>query len=127
MFTKNYPNPVANVDEVSAESLLVIKKPPIESPSVQPIVNGQENYLETRFICFAYRYKYENGEYSATSQWSAPAFVPKPFNFSIDSFLNEGMTNSFNSAIITYNSGGPLVVGIDLLFKKADGNIDSCN
>lgn len=122
--TKNYPNPVANVDGVSAESLLVIKKPPIESPSVQPIVNnGQENYLETRFICFAYRYKYEDGEYSATSQWSAPAFVPKPFNFSIDSFLNEGMTNFFNSAIITYNSGGPLVVGIDLLFKKADGNI----
>ena len=33
------------------------------------------------------------------------------------------MTNFCNSAIITYNSGGPLVVGIDLLFKKADGNI----
>ena len=122
--TRNYPNPVSNIDEVSAESLLVIKKPPVESPAVQPIVNnGQENYLETRFICFAYRYKYEDGEYSATSQWSAPAFVPKPFSFSIDSFLNEGMTNFCNSAIITYNSGGPLVVGIDLLFKKADGNI----
>ena len=122
--TANYPNPVANIDAVSAESLLVIKKPPVESPGVQPIVtNGQENYLDTRFICFAYRYKYANGEYSATSQWSAPAFVPRPFSFSIDSFLNEGMTNFCNSAIITYNSGGPLVVGIDLLFKKADGNI----
>ena len=122
--TTNYPNPVANIDAVSAESLLVIKKPPVESPGVQPIVtNGQENYLDTRFICFAYRYKYANGEYSATSQWSAPAFVPRPFSFSIDSFLNEGMTNFCNSAIITYNSGGPLVVGIDLLFKKADGNI----
>ena len=122
--TTNYPNPVANIDAVSAESLLVIKKPPVESPGVQPIVtNGQENYLDTRFICFAYRYKYANGEYSATSQWSAPAFVPRPFSFSIDSFLNEGMTNFCNSAIITYNSGDPLVVGIDLLFKKADGNI----
>jgi len=121
---KNYPDPILNIDQVSAESLLVIKKPPVESPNVQPIVNnGQENYLETRFICFAYRYKYEDGEYSATSQWSAPAFVPKPFGFSTDSYLNEGMTNFCNSAIITYNSGGPLVVGIDLLFKKADGNI----
>lgn len=121
---KNYPDPVLNIDQVSAESLLVIKKPPVESPLVRPIVNnGQENYLETRFICFAYRYKYEDGEYSATSQWSAPAFVPKPFGFSTDSYLNEGMTNFCNSAIITYNSGGPLVVGIDLLFKKADGNI----
>jgi hypothetical protein len=122
--TKNYPNPVANIDAVSAESLLVIKKPPVQAPGVQPIItNGQENYLDTRFICFAYRYKYDNGEYSATSQWSAPAFVPRPFSFSIESYLNEGMTNFCNSAIITYNSGGPLVVGIDLLFKKADGNI----
>ena len=121
---KNYPNPVSNIDGVSAESLLVIKKPPIESPSVQPFVNnGQENYLETRFICFAYRYKYSDGEYSATSQWSAPAFIPKAFNFSVDSYLNEGMTNFCNSAKIFYNSGGPLVVGIDLLFKRADGNI----
>ena len=121
---KNYPNPITNVDEVSAESLLVIKKPPIEAPTVRlAVVGGQENFLETRFICFAYRYKYENGEYSATSQWSAPAFIPKPFNFSVESFLNEGMTNYANSAIITYNSGGPLVVGIDLLFKKADGNL----
>ena len=122
--TKNYPNPVANIDAVSAESLLVIKKPPVQAPGVQPIItNGQENYLDTRFICFAYRYKYDNGEYSATSQWSAPAFVPRPFSFSIESYLNEGMTNFCNSAIITYNSGGPLVVGIDLLFKKADGNV----
>ena len=122
--TKSYPNPVSNIDGVSAESLLVIKKPPVQAPSIEPIVNnGQENYLETRFICFAYRYKYADGEYSATSQWSAPAFSPKPFNFSIDSYLNEGMTNFFNSAVITYNTGGPLVVGIDLLFKKADGNV----
>jgi hypothetical protein len=121
---KNYPNPITNVDEVSAESLLVIKKPPVEAPAVQPKVNnGQENYLETRFICFAYRYRYEDGEYSATSQWSAPAFIPKPFSFSVDSYLNEGMVNLCNSAIITYNSGGPLVVGIDLLFKKSDANI----
>lgn len=121
---RNYPNPISNVDQITAESLLVIKKPPVQSPGVQPIVtNGQENFLNTRFICFAYRYRYIDGEYSATSQWSQPAFVPNPFSFSIESFLNEGMTNFCNSAIITYNTGGPLVVGIDLLFKKADGNI----
>ena len=121
---RNYPNPIANIDQVSAESLLVIKKPPVESPGVQPIVtNGQENYLDTRFICFAYRYRYIDGEYSATSQWSQPAFVPNPFSFSIESFLNEGMTNFCNSARITYNSGSSLVVGIDLLFKRADGTV----
>jgi hypothetical protein len=121
---KNYANPIGNIDQFSAESILVIKKPPLESPSVQLITTGgQENYLQDRFICFAYRYEYENGEYSATSQWSDIAFVPSPFQFSINSMLNEGMTNFCNTAIVSYNSGGPLVVGIDLLFKQSNNNI----
>lgn len=121
---KNYPVPVGNIDQFSAESILVIKKPPVAAPSVSTIRTGQQdNFMEDRFICFAYRYRYENGEYSATSQWSAPAFRPNPFQFSIDSFLNEGMVNIDNTAIITYNSGGPLVVGIDLLFKEAQSNV----
>lgn len=121
---RNYPNPVLDIDAISSESILVIKKPPIEAPTVQPITtSGQENYLETRFICFAYRYRYIDGEYSATSQWSAPAFVPNSFNFSSSSVLNEGMTNFCNAAIVSYNSGGPLVVGVDLLFKQSENNI----
>lgn len=121
---RNYPNPIGDIDQITAESILVIKKPPVESPLVEPFVtNGQENYLDTRFICFAYRYRYIDGEYSATSQWSQPAFVPNPFEFSVESFLNEGMTNLCNAAKITYNSGSSLVVGVDLLFKQANGNI----
>lgn len=122
--TKNYANPVGNIDQFNGESILVIKKPPTESPTVQLITTGgQENYLEDRFICFAYRYQYENGEYSATSQWSDIAFIPKPFQFSINSMLNEGMTNICNTAIVSYNSGGPLVVAIELLFKQSNNNI----
>jgi len=121
---RNYPNPVSNLDVLNPEAILVIKKPPTESPTVTPIVTGgQENFLETRFICFAYRYKYADGEYSATSQWSQPAFIPGAFEFSINSMLNEGMKNTCNTAIINYNSGGPLVVGVDLLFKESNKNI----
>ena len=119
-----YPNPVGNVDVLNPEAILVIKKPPVEAPQVTPIkTSGQENYLETRFVCFAYRYKYVDGEYSATSQWSTPAFVPNPFSFSINSMLNEGMTNSCNTAIVNFNTGGSLVVGIDLLFKQSENNV----
>ena len=127
---RNYDNPdVAGIDyngqpAILAESILVIKKPPVTSPSITLLNTiGQENYLSDRFICFAYRYKYADGEYSATSQWSEPAFVPQSFNFSPDSYLNEGMTNEYNAVDIFYNSGGPLVVGIDLLFKQATNNI----
>ncbi len=122
--TRNYANPIGNIDQFSAESLLVIKKPPIAAPAIREIRTGQQdNFMEDRFICFAYRYRYQDGEYSATSQWSAPAFSPNPFEFSINSYLNEGMVNLNNTAIITYNSGGPLVVGVDLLFKEAGTSI----
>jgi len=128
--TKNYLQPDAsNIDyggnpDLLREALLVIKKPPVASPDVSLIFQpGENNYLEERFICFAYRYKYVNGEYSATSQWSAPAFFPSDFQFSPNSFLNEGMVNVYNAAVVTYETGGPLVVGIDLLFKQASNNI----
>jgi hypothetical protein len=118
------PDPATNEDQFSAESILVVKKPPAESPTINPIITGgQDNFLETRFICFAYRYRYADGEYSATSQFSPPAFLPNPFRFSIDSYLNEGMVNRANAVEVTYNTGGPLVVGFDLLFKEADGNV----
>ena len=121
---KNYKDPISDLDQFNPESILVIKKPPITSPSIMPITTGgQDDFLDTRFVCFAYRYQYENGEYSAISQFSEPSFIPKTFNFSYDSYLNEGMTNLANSTIITFNSGGPLVVGVDLLFKESQDSV----
>jgi hypothetical protein len=35
---------------------------------------ANDNFMEDTFLCFAYRYKYKDGEYSATSQFSDPAF-----------------------------------------------------
>tara|TARA_R110000803_G_scaffold58775_3_gene117015 strand:+ start:1460 stop:6154 length:4695 start_codon:yes stop_codon:yes gene_type:complete len=108
-----------------SESLLVIKKPPHSAPTIEMTTTsgGDENYLEERFISFAYRYEYQDDEYSATSQFSDAAFFTKGFNFSSDSYLNEGVTNRFNTAIITYNSGSSLVTAIDLLFKDSSGTV----
>jgi hypothetical protein len=107
-----------------AEALQVVKKPPLTSPTVIPYITpGEEQFMVDRFICFAYRYRYADNEYSATSQWSDIAFLPNQFEFSLDSVLNEGMTNAFNAATITYDAGGPLVVGIDLLFKEANSSV----
>ena len=106
------------------ETIQVIKKPPTEAPTISLIeVDGQENYLEDRFLCFAYRYKYIDGEYTATSQWSEIAFEPSSFQFSTNSFLNQGMENKFNAVNVSFNTGGPLVVGVDLLYKDATGNV----
>jgi hypothetical protein len=117
----NYPDPSANLDQFTNEEIMVIKKPPLAAPTISLIkTNLEDAFLEDQFICFGYRYRYGNGEYSATSQFSEPAFNPKAFEFSANSFLNEGMVNTFNGAVITYNSGGPLVTGVDILFKEAN-------
>jgi hypothetical protein len=118
---KNYDVPVNNIDQITAEELLVIKRPPVEAPTIRllNVPDQQDNFLEERFISFAYRYRYSNGEYSATSQFSKYAFDPGTFNFSFNSFLNEGMKNSKNAVIITFNAGGPLVQDIQLLFKES--------
>jgi len=121
---KNYPYPLIEVDQFIEEDILVIKKPPVEAPYVIPFATtAQDNFMEERLLCFAYRYRYSNNQYSAISQFSDPAFVPNEFEFDYKSFLNDGMTNSCNATIVRYNSGGPLVEGVDLLFKEAGTNI----
>lgn len=119
---RGYSQPDAlGVDGFAYDDILVIKRPPSAAPEVALVTTSpNETFLEERFICFAYRYKYADDEYSATSQWTDPAFLPRPFELSIDSMLNEGMINEFNQAQVTFNTGGKLVKGIDILFKDAD-------
>ena len=122
---KSYPLPSGSFvdDALLKDDILVVKAPPINSPSIQPqLIGGEENFLEERFICFAYRYRYEDNEYSATSSWSAPSFIPNSFQLSSESYLNEGMINSTNSCQVTFNAGNALVKGIDLLFKEISNN-----
>lgn len=122
---RNYENPNATfVDQFSAESILVIKRPPYTSPLIEPKKGaGQNNYLENRFVSFGYRYRYADNEYSATSPFSPPSFVPGNFSYSSAQANNQGMLNTTNICEITYNSGGELVVGVDLLFKDISTNI----
>lgn len=122
---KSYTAPTgAYVDTILAEDILVVRKPPATSPSVELIDNASsDNYMEDRFICFAYRYRYEDGEVSAISQFSEPAFVPKSFNFDTSSYLNTGMENSINEVVLSYNSGSEFVIGIDLLYKETQSNV----
>ena len=120
----DYGNPVAGVDGFTYDEIMVIKKPPTTSPEVTPQASSsQDNFLNDRFISFAYRYRYGDGEYSATSQFSDPSFIPKTFRYDIATALNSGMINSTNNASIVYNSGGPLVKEIDLLFKDMNSSV----
>ena len=39
--------------------------------------NGDENFLKDKFVRFAYRFKYEDGEYSIISPFTQECFIPK--------------------------------------------------
>ena len=56
--------------------------------------------FETKFGRFAYRYKYEDGEYSAFSPWSELAFLPGDFLYLPSKGYNKGMVNNLRELII---------------------------
>ena len=121
---QNYGDPLlgVNVDVFNQDDILVIKKPPTSSPTIKPffVSSITDAFLEDKFLCFAYRYKYANNEYSATSQFSEPAFTPGAFDFTTNSYLNEGMVNQNNAVSITFNTGSSSVTDVQLLYKEAD-------
>ena len=117
----NVKKSYVNFDE---SDISVIVAPPMSSPEVSLYDSGgDENYVLEKFLSFSYRYKYDDGEYSALSQFSDIAFEPRQFELDYNNFENLGMTNSFNSIIIKFNTGPRQVVGIDVCFKTSDSNI----
>jgi hypothetical protein len=58
------------------DDINLIKRPPLQSPSISLGNDGnQSTNLEEKFICFAYRYKYNDNEYSSMSPLSSIAFL----------------------------------------------------
>ena len=119
---RNYPQPFGSpsptTDGVTAEALNVIKAPPSAAPGLTLAeVGAGNNYLETRFVRFAYRYRYRDNEYSALSQFTDYAFENSIFNLQASTNLNEGMRNRYNAAVVSFNTGGSEVIGVDVCFK----------
>ena len=85
-----------------------------------PTYNGDPNFLEDKFVRFAYRFQFEDGEYSIFSPFTQTAFTPKqdgyfmynqpipnPFNIDVDdesaayrSTIVEFMENKVNKTLL---------------------------
>lgn len=105
----------------SAE-ISVIKPPPSVDISTELQLIGTEdnsNFIRDRFISFAYRYKYNDGYYSAISSWTEYCFLPKSFDIDYATLNNNGMENAYNAVKLYFNTGSRDVISIDLLFRES--------
>ena len=82
--------------------------------------------FETKFGRVAYRYKYEDNEYSSFSPWSELAFLPGDFLYNPSKGYNKGMVNNLRSLIVTGfiptspNLKPSDVKAVDILWKTTD-------
>ena len=79
--------------------------------------------FELKLARFAYRYKYEDGEYSAFSPWSEIAFLPGQFRYSAKKAFNLGMVNNVRDLKIQNYLPYPRPLDIkevDILYKSTD-------
>ena len=128
-FTDNYNPPRRiNVTQTTkylnltnADLVNVLVKPPLLSPEVTLFNTARElNYLQDKFVSFAYRFKYEDNEFSALSPFSEIAFSPSDFSINTDNYTNDGMINQFNSARVTVETGDQEVKEIEICFNFGD-------
>jgi hypothetical protein len=111
------------IDGFTKQEISVVKAPPLFPVSLTPATsteNTQANYLEDRFLSFTYRYKYQDGYYSALASWSEYFFIPGVFNIDFETFENLGMINSFNAVDIAFNTGTRDVIGIEIIYKLSN-------
>jgi hypothetical protein len=82
-------------------------------------LDKQDKLFELIFPRIAYRYQYEDGEYSAISPFSQPVFLPGTFDYHPKKAHNLGMINRITSINITnFNDSTPDgVTAIDIIYK----------
>ncbi len=112
------------VDGFTEDDISLIKKPPRFAPFVELTFTDStlENNLENKFLSFAYRYRYLDGEYSALSSFSNYKFSPNPFNLDYQTMENNGMVNNFNALRINFNTGDTRVTDIEIVYKESNSN-----
>jgi hypothetical protein len=123
------------------EDIMLAKKPPFQEPKILSLYNDTKLNDESRknkFVSFAYRFKYKDGDYSSLSFFSKVAFQTKDVNqFAINAEReNLAMVNKTNAVKLLVYSGGKDVTDIEVYarehnsvatyliysFNKADNN-----
>jgi len=88
--------------------------------------NVEKNLFEEKFVRFAIRWKYADGEYSTISPFSDIAFVPDDFKYESIEGYNKGMVNQIKEVIIKDFIPTDIsddVIQIDILYKESNSPV----
>lgn len=106
----------------------------IENPNYDSEWEGDTDFIEGKFIRFAYRYKFEDNTYSLISPFTATMFIPKQFGY----FLDGDEEKTYKSSIVAFMenfiqeiklkipfpSNDPLndykIKEVDIIYKESD-------
>ena len=101
---------------------------PSEIWSASLVVEEVDSLFKDKFIHFAYRYKYTDGEYSVISPYSTSAFIADGYQYSALTGFNDGMLNIariVNVSNFITPSTPEDVVGVEILARDVNDEAQS--
>mgnify|MGYP003124898017 FL=1 len=91
------------------------------------LLQQEKPLYEFKFPRFAYRYKYQDDQYSSYSPFSEPAFLPGVFNYKPKDGYNIGMVNTLRALYVMdfvpdKDTLPRDVVAVDIVYKESNSN-----
>ena len=122
---------IESADFVEAHITLIKPKPNSAPTLVFEEMSSatDEPLFEDKFIRFAYRWKYNDGQYSVISPFSEAAFYPPthyqhkdwPFEYNTDEGYNEQMINGIKQVKVSGFETGYDIESMDLIYTDSTG------
>lgn len=111
--------------EVIEDEIILVKKPPFNAPLIVNRSNNPNDIVDEEFanvfVSFAYRYKYEDGDYSALSFYTEASFEPKVFGIDGNRH-NIGMENKYNQVQLSVKTGARNVTHVEVYAREHGSN-----
>jgi len=95
---------------------------PIGTLQYSADLNEGKALFEKKLVRFAYRWKYNDGEYSTFSPFSSVAFLPGTFSYKSDDGYNSGMLNTVRSIVVGGFTKPFDVDKVEVLLKESNSN-----
>ena len=90
----------------------------------EAVLQEKKPIFEEKFVRFAYRWKYDDNQYSTFSPFSKIAFIPDTFEYNSLDAYNSGMSNNLRLLVIKNLDPKPTnVKSVEILLKESINNI----